>query len=133
MRKIDDERKYRKRRSPSYEKVVVGERKEKRFHCAHCEYVSRAQYITARHVARIHQLSIKPLKCDLSEIKTIYKSNLKRHHERMHNKLKSDSSESESKIKSEFKSEFKLEFKSEFKSEFKLKLESSDSSILPLN
>ena len=90
LRKIDDERKYRKRRSPSYEKVVVSERKEKRFQCAHCDYVSRAQYVTARHAARIHQHSIKPLKCDLCEFKTIYKSNLKRHHERMHNKLKSE-------------------------------------------
>ena len=95
LRKIDDERKYCKRRSPSYEKVVVSERKEKRFQCALCEYVSRAQYITARHVAKIHQHSIKPLKCDLCEIKTIYKSDLKKHHERMHNKLKLDSSESE--------------------------------------
>ena len=52
LRKIDDERKYRKRRSPSYEKVVVSERKEKRFQCAHCDYVSRAEYITAKHVCR---------------------------------------------------------------------------------
>ena len=91
--------------------------------------MSRAQYITARHVARIHQHIVKPLKCDMCEFKTIYKSNLKRHHELMHNKLKSESSESESKIKSEFRSEIK----SEFKSEFNVKSESSDSSILPLN
>ena len=71
LRKIDDERKHRKRRSPSYENVVVSERKEKRFQCAHCDYVSRAQYITARHVARIHHNIIKPMKCDLCEFKTI--------------------------------------------------------------
>ena len=37
LRKIDDERKYRKRLSPSYEKVVVRERKEKRFQSSHCD------------------------------------------------------------------------------------------------
>ena len=37
LNKIDDERKYRKRRSQSYEKVVVSERKKKRFQCAHCD------------------------------------------------------------------------------------------------
>ena len=100
LRKIDDERKYRKRRSPSYEKVVISGRKEIRFQCANRDYVSRAIYITARNVAGNHQDCIKPLKCYLCEFKTIYKSNLKRHHERMHNKLKSESSDSELKIKS---------------------------------
>ena len=122
VRKIDDRK--LKRRMPSCENVVVRERKEKRFECAHCDYVSRAQYITARHIARIHQNSIKPMQCDLCEFKTIYKSSLKRHHNRVH-KFKSESSELESKIKSEFKSEFK--------SEVKVKSNSSDSSIIPLN
>ena len=36
--------------------------------------MSRAQYITARHKARVHQHSIKPKKCDLCEFRTIYKS-----------------------------------------------------------
>ena len=121
VRKIDDRN--LKRRMPSCENIVVRERKEKRLECAHCDYVSRAQYITARHVARIHQNNIKPMQCDMCEFKTIYKSNLKRHHNRVH-KCKSESSELESKIK--------LELKSEFKSEVKVKSE-SDSSIIPLN
>ena len=84
--------KYRKRRAPSSEQLVFSERKEKRYECAHYDYVSLAQYIAARHVARIHQHSIEPTKCDLCEFQTIYKSNLKRHLERMHNiKSKSES------------------------------------------
>ena len=122
VRKIDDRK--LKRRMPRCQNVVVRERKEKRFEFAHCDYVSHAQYITARHIARIHQKSIKPMQCDLCEFKTIYKSNLKRHHNRVH-KFKSESSESESKIK--------LEFKSEFKSEVKVNSELSDSTIIPLN
>ena len=108
LRKIDNERnaliqKYRKRQAPSSEKVVVvSERKEKRYRCVHCVYVSRAQYVTARHVARIHQHTIEPIQCDLCEFKTIYKSNMIRHLERMH-KIKSDS-ESELGVKSELES-----------------------------
>ena len=63
------------------------------------DYVSRAHYVTARHVARVHQHSIEPIQCDLCEFKTICKSNMKRHHERMHN-IKSES-ESELRVKSE--------------------------------
>ena len=82
---IDDERGdlMRKRRAPS--NIVVSERKGKRYEYGYCEYESRAQYITARHVARVHQRNIEPTKCDLCPFKTIYRSNLKKHQERMHN------------------------------------------------
>ena len=106
--------KYRKRPAPRSENVVVSERKDKRYECAHCDYASRAHYKTARHVARIHQHSIEPVKCHLCEFKTIYQSNLKRHHERMHN----------INIKSRSETESKLEIKSELQSE---------SSVVPLN
>ena len=115
---IDNERgalmKLRKRRAPSSEKVVVSERKEKRYECAPCDYVSRAQCITARHAAQILQHGIEPTKCELCEYKTIYKSILKRHHERMHY-IKSRS-ESESELELDLESELELE-----------------SSIVPLN
>ena len=85
---IDNERmdvvtEMRKRRAPP-SNVVVNERKGKRYEGGYCEYESRAQYITARHVARVHQRSIKPTKCDLCAFRTIYRSNLKRHHEITH-------------------------------------------------
>ena len=57
--------------------MVVNERKGKRFECGFCEYESRAQYITARHVARVHHKSIRPTNCDLCPFKTIYSANLK--------------------------------------------------------
>ena len=124
---IDDERgdlmmKMRKRRPPS--NVVVSERKRKRYECGYCEYESRAQYNTARHVARVHQCSIKPTKCDLCPIRTIYRSNLKRHQESMHNTFRlkwewlSESKSSESRLKS-----------SASESKFK----SSESSVVSLN
>ena len=120
---IDDERgdlmmKMRKRRAPS--NVVVSERKGKQYEWDYCEYESRAQYITARHVARVHQRSIKLTKCDLCTIRTIYRSNLKRHQESMCNtfRLKSKSKSSESRLKS-----------SASESKFK----SSESSVVQLN
>ena len=63
---IDNERmdlvwNLRKRRATASSVVVVNERKGKRFECGFCEYESRAQYITARHVARVHQKISGPL------------------------------------------------------------------------
>ena len=95
--RMDLVRNLRKRRAPS-STVVVNERKGKPYECSFCEYESRAQYITARHVARIHLRTIKPTKSDLCPFKTIYSSNLKRHHQRTHNSVRLKSRwESESK------------------------------------
>ena len=74
--RMDLVRNLRKRRAPNAS-IVVNERKGRRFECGYCEYESRAQYITARHVARVHQKSIRPTKCDLCPFKTIYSANLK--------------------------------------------------------
>ena len=63
--------KMHKKRAPCEKIIIVSERKEKRYECAHCDYVSRAQYITARHIARVHQHSIKLMKCDHCEFRTI--------------------------------------------------------------
>ena len=60
--RMDLVRNLRKKRASS-NTVVVHERKGKRFECGFCEYESRAQYIIARHVARVHQKNIKPTKC----------------------------------------------------------------------
>ena len=99
---MDRVRNLRKRRAPDASvSTVVNERKGRRFECGYCEYESRAQYITARHVARVHLKSIGPTKCDLCPFKTIYSANLKRHHQRVHNsvslKLRCESSGSGSK------------------------------------
>ena len=97
--RMDLVRNLRKRRAPDAS-TVVNERKGRRFECGFCEYESRAQYITARHVARVHQKSIRPTKCDLCPFNTIYSANLKRHHQRVHNsvrlKLRCESKTSES-------------------------------------
>ena len=85
--RMDLVRNLRKRRAPASSVVVVNERKGRRFECGFCEYESRAQYITARQVARVHQKSIRPTKCDLWPFKTIYSANLKRHHQRVHNSV----------------------------------------------
>ena len=85
--RMDLVRNLRKRRAPASSVVVVNERKGRRFECGFCEYESRAQYITARHVARVHQKSIRPTKCDLCPFKTIYSANLKRHHQRVQNSV----------------------------------------------
>ena len=84
--RMDLVRNLRKRRAPN-ESTVVNERKGRRFECGFCEYESRAQYITAWHVARVHQKSIRPMKCDLCPFKTIYSANLRRHHQRVHNSV----------------------------------------------
>ena len=84
--RMDLVRNLRKRRVPDAS-TVVNERKGRRFECGFCEYESRAQYIFARHVARVHQKSIRPTKCDLCPFKTIYSANLKRHHQRVHNSV----------------------------------------------
>ena len=84
--RMDLVRNSRKRRAPDAS-TVVNERKGRRFECGFCEYESRAQYITARRVARVHQKSIRPTKCDLCPFKTIYSANLKRHHQRVHNSV----------------------------------------------
>ena len=84
--RMDLVRNLRKRRALDAS-TVVNERKGRRFECGFCEYESRAQYITARHVARVHQKSIRPTKCDLCPFKTIYSANLKRHHQRVHNSV----------------------------------------------
>ena len=98
--RMDLVRNLRKRRVPASTVVVVNERKGKRFECGFCEYESRAQYITARHVAGVHQKNIRPTKCDLCPFKTIYSANLKRHHQRVHNsvslKLRCESESSDS-------------------------------------
>ena len=59
--RMDLVRNLRKRRAPASSVVVVNERKGKRFECGFCEFESRAQYITARHVARVHQKKIRPI------------------------------------------------------------------------
>ena len=105
--------KMRKRRVPS--NVVVSEHKGNDMSA--CEYESRAQYITASHIARVHQRSIKPTKCDLCPIRTISRSNLKRHQESMHNTFR---------LKSMWESESKS-------SELRLKSSASESSVVPLN
>ena len=90
---IDNERmnrvrNLRKSRAPDASvSTVVNERKGRRFECGYCEYESRAQYITARHVVRVHLKSIRPTKCDLCPFKTIYSANLKRHNQRVHNSV----------------------------------------------
>ena len=86
--RMDLVRNLRKRRAPDASvSTVVNERKGRRFECGYCEYESRAQYITARHVARVHLKSIRPTKCDLCPFKTIYSANLKRHNRRVHNSV----------------------------------------------
>ena len=93
----------RKERAPS--DTLMAKRKEQRFECAHCDYASPAQNLTARHVARIHLKSIPPRKCKLCEFQAIYTSILNRHHERAHkdnNNNNSLNSESESSINSKF-------------------------------
>ena len=88
--RMDFVRNLRKRRAPS-NTVVVHERKGKRYECGFCEYESRAQYITAGHVACVHQKNIRPTICDLCPFKTIYSSNLKRHYQRAHNSVRWES------------------------------------------
>ena len=85
--RMDLVRNLRKKRAPASSVVVVNERKGRRFECGFCEYESRAQYITARHLARVHQKSIRPTKCNLCPFKTIYSANLKTHHQRVHNSV----------------------------------------------
>ena len=112
----------RKRRAPS--NVVVSERKGKRYECAYFEYESRAQYITARQVARVHQRNIKPTKCDLCPFRTIYRSNLKRHQERMHNTIR---------LKLKWESESKLSQSTWLKSDALSSKSSESSSVVQLN
>ena len=133
--RMDLVRNLRKRRAPASTVVVVNERKGKRFECGFCEYESRAQYITARHVVRVHQKIIRPTKCDLCPFKTIYSANLKRHHQRVHNsvslKLRCESKSSESRSSGSMS----LRSKSGSKSSQSTSLKSStkSSSVVPLN
>ena len=115
--------KMRKRRAPP-SNVVVNERKGKRYECGYREYESRAQYITAGHVACVYQRSFKPTKCDLCPFRTIYRSNLKRHQERTHKTIRL-----KTKWESEPKSSESTRLKSDVSS-FKL---SESSSVVPVN
>ena len=86
--RMDRVRSLRKRQAPDASvSTVVNGRKGRRFECGCCEYESRAQYITARHFARVHLKNIRPTKCDLCPFKTIYSANLKRHSQRVHNSV----------------------------------------------
>ena len=80
--RMDLVRNLRKSRAPNAS-TVVNERKGRRFECGFCEYESRAQYMTARHVACVHQKNIRPTKCDLCPFKIFYSANLKRHQQRV--------------------------------------------------
>ena len=133
--RMDLLRNLRKRRAPASTVVVVNERKGKRFECGFCEYESRAQYITAGHVARVHHISIRPTKRDLCPFKTIYSANLKRHLQRVHNsvslKLRCESKSSESRSSGSMS----LRSNSGSKSSQSTSLKSStkSSSVVPLN
>ena len=133
--RMDLVRNLRKRREPASTVVVVNERKGKRLECGFREYESRAQYITAGHVARVHHKIIRPTKCDLCPFKTIYSANLKRHHQRVHNsvslKLRCESKSSESRSSGSMS----LRSKSGSKSSQSTSLKSStkSSSFVPLN
>ena len=132
---IDDERmdmvrKLRKRRAPDASVSVINERKGRRFECGYCEYESRAQYITARHVARVHQKNIKPTKCDLCPFKTIYSSNMKRHIVRVHSSVVNVRLRCESKSS---RSSMSLRSKSGSTSTKSTANSSSSSSVVPLN
>ena len=134
--RMDLVRNLRKRRAPDASvSTEVNERKGRRFECGYCEYESRAQYITARHVARVHLKSIRPTKCDLCPFKTIYSANLKRHNRRVHNSLnlrlrcESKSSGSGSKTSGSKSSGSK----SGSKSSTSLKSSSRSVSVIPLN
>ena len=139
--RMDLVRNLRKRRAPASSVEVVNERKGKRFECGFSEYESRAQYITARHVARVHQKNIRPTKCDLCPFKTIYSANLKRHHQRVHNsvglKLRCESKSSESRS-SESRSSGSMSLRSKSGSKSSqsitsLKSSTKSSSVVPLN
>ena len=139
--RMDLLRNLRKRWAPASSVVVANERKGKRFECGFCEYESRAQYITARHVARVHQKNIWPTKCHLCPFKTIYSANLKRHHQTNHNsvslKLRCESKSSESKS-SESRSSGSMSLRSQSGSKSSqsitsLKSSTKSSSVVPLN
>ena len=134
--RMDLVRNLRKRRAPASSVVVVNERKGKRFECGFCEYESRAQYITAMHVACVHQKNIRPTKCDLCPFKTIYSANLKRHHQRVHNsvslKLRCESKSSESRSSGSMSLRSKSGSKSS-QSITSLKSSTKSSSVVPLN
>ena len=133
----------RKRRAPDASvSTVVNGRKGRRSECGYCEYESRAQYITARHVACVHLKSIRPTKCDLCPFKTIYSANLKRHNQRVHNSVnlrlrcESKSSGSKSSGSGSKSSRSKSRSKSGSKSgstSVKSCAKSSSSSVVPLN
>ena len=135
--RMDLKRNLRKRRAPDASvSTVVNERKGRRFECGYCEYESRAQYITARHVARVHLKNIRPTKCDLCPFKTIYSANLKRHKERVHNsvnlRLRCESKSSGSGSKSSGSGSKSSGSKSGSTS-LKSCAKSSSSSVVPLN
>ena len=48
--------------------VVVNKRQAKNFKCSYCDYVSRAQYRNALHIARIHEVCIEPQNCELLRV-----------------------------------------------------------------
>ena len=133
--RMDLVRNLRKRRAPASTVVVVNERKGKRFECGFCEYESRAQYITARHVARVHHKSIRPAKCDLCPFKTIYLANLKRHHQRVHNSVSLKLRFESKSLESRSSGSMSLRSKSGSKSSQSTSLKSStkSSSVVPLN
>ena len=132
--RMDLVRNLRKRRAPASTVVVVNERKGKRFECGYCEYESRAQHITARHVARVHQKNIRPTKRDICPFITIYSANLKRHHQRVHNsvslKLRCESKSSEWRSSGSISLRSKLGSKS---SQSTTKSSTKSSSVVPLN
>ena len=129
--RMDMVRKLRKRRAPDVSVSVINERKGRRFECGYCEYESRAQYITARHVARVHLKSIRPTKCYLCPFRTIYSANLKRHIQRVHNSVVNVRLRCES--KSESRSSMSLRSKSGSTSTKSTAKSSSSSSVVPLN
>ena len=134
--RMDMVRKLRKRRAPDVSVSVINERKGRRFECGYCEYESRAQYITARHVARVHLKSIRPTKCDLCPFRTIYSANLKRHIQRVHIsvvnvRLRCESKSSESRSSMSLRS--KSGSKSGSTSTKSTAKSSSSSSVVPLN
>ena len=134
--RMDRVRNLRKRRAPDASvSTVVNGRKGRRFECGYCEYESRAQYITARHVARVHLKNIRPTKCDLCPFKTIYSANLKRHKQRVHNsvnlRLRCESKSSGSGSKSSGSKSGSKSGSTSVKSS--AKSSSSSSSVVPLN